>query len=66
MNALFLAFWGKNYTKDFLTFFLPSLNENLKFIRNVKKKYSLEIWTLEKDKNYIKKAITLYNGKYKN
>ncbi len=54
MNALFLAFWGKNYTKDFLTFFLPSLNENLKFIRNVKKKYSLEIWTLEKDKNYIK------------
>ncbi len=55
MNALFLAFWGKKYTKDFLTFFLPSLNENLKIIKNSKKKYSLEIWTLMKDKNYIKK-----------
>ena len=42
MNALFLAFLGKHYTKDFLTFFY-SLNENLKFIKNVKKKYSLEI-----------------------
>ena len=55
MNALFLTFWGKKYTDDFLKLFLPCLNENLKIIIKNRKNYSLEIWTLIKDKNYIKK-----------
>tara|TARA_Y100000591_G_scaffold333394_1_gene377138 strand:+ start:2767 stop:4032 length:1266 start_codon:yes stop_codon:yes gene_type:complete len=55
MNAIFLTFWGKKYSNDFLHLFLPCLNENLKILKNKKKKYRLEIWTLEKDANYIKK-----------
>ncbi len=55
MNALFLTFWGKNYTNNFLEIFLPCLNENLKIIKKNKKNYSLEIWTTIKDQNYIKK-----------
>ncbi len=67
MNALFLTFWGKKYVNFFLNLYLPSLNENLKFIKKNKKKYVLEIWTLTKDKNYIKnnKLFKTINKKIK-
>ena len=38
MNAIFLTFWGKKYSNDFLHLFLPCLNENLKILKNKKKK----------------------------
>ena len=55
MNAIFLTFWGKKYSDDFLKLFLPCFAENLKNIKRDKKNFTLEIWTLLKDKNYIKK-----------
>jgi len=55
MNAIFLGFWGKEYTDKFLKIFLPCLNQNLKIIKKAKKNYTLEVWALTKDKNYIKK-----------
>ena len=66
MNALFLTFWGKNYTNNFLEIFLPCLNENLKIIKKNKKNYSLEIWTTIKDQNFIKKHKLFKSVKKKN
>ena len=41
MNAIFLTFWGKKYSDDFLKLFLPCFAENLKNIKKGTKKISL-------------------------